>query len=183
MFEGYIVDDFYLDPMAVRSELIRQPFSPPHPSGRGGPAWRCNLPPSDELARKLSDIWGFPIDSLHAEARYNLASSSPPHGFCHSDYYVSEYTAVIYMSLPGDCQGGTNFFRHTPSESICYHPSLGRLNYADPNIWELVHTVDMVFNRLTTYPSKNFHGIKRPFFGAKKENARLIQSIRFNRTN
>ena len=181
MFDGYTVDNFYLDPIAVRSELLSQPFAPPHPSGRGGPAWRCTLPPNSELERKLSDVWGFPIYSLHSEARYNLGSSSTPRGFCHSDFSVSEFTAVIYMSLPEHCQGGTNFFRHRPSKSIYYHPGLGQLNYADPDSWELIHTVDMVFNRLTTYPSKNFHGIKRPFFGVEKENARLIQSIRFNR--
>ena len=181
MFEGFVVDDFYADPMSVRADLMSQPFQPPHPSGRGGPAWRCDLLPGDEIVRKLAQIWDFPIDPLHLEARYNLASSAPPRGFCHSDFSVSDYTAVIYMSLPEHCQGGTNFFRHIPSNSISYHPELGQLNYADPEIWELLHTVDMGFNRLTTYPSKNFHGIKRPFFGANKEDARLIQSLRFNR--
>ena len=165
MFEGLVVDNFYTDPVAVRAGLMEQSFQPPHPSGYGGPAWRCNLPPSTELVDKLSQLWGFPIDPLHLEARYNLASSTPSRGFCHSDFRVSDYTAVIYLSLPEHCQGGTNFFRHIGSNSVSYYPKLGQLNYADPDAWELVHTVDMGFNRMTTYPSKIFHGIKRPFFG------------------
>ena len=181
MFEGHTVDNFYTNPLEIRAQLMDESFLPPHPSGRGGPAWRCDLSPSEEMVSKLSEIWGFRIDPLHLEARYNLGSSTPPRGFCHSDFRVSDYTAVIYMTLPEHCQGGTNFFRHIPSDSTAYHPQLGELNYADPNIWELQHTVDMSFNRMTTYPSKIFHGIKRPFFGTQKEDARLIQSIRFNR--
>lgn len=186
------LDIAFDNPDSVRHRILQKEFKSPLQFGNYGPAWRCDLQVDEldgfrEVENRLAELWGFNIKPVHLEARYSFANANSAESnpflanICHNDYGVSEYTAVIYLTLPEFCQGGTDFFRYLPANTLRYHPALGRVDITDPSIWELVQTSEMAYNRLLTFPSPLFHSVKRPYFGTELENARLILSIRFNR--
>lgn len=182
-----IQDNIFDDPDCVREKILQNKFNAPGPSGTLGPAWRCDLENSKEIEQKLSKLWGFQVEPVHLEARYSLAdaNSNEVNPFvniiCHNDYGVSDYTAVVYLTLQQYCQGGTDFFKYLPADTLKYHPALGRVEVEDSSKWQHVFTAEMKFNRLVTYPSALFHSVKRPFFGTNLIDSRLILSVRFNR--
>lgn len=184
-FPGHIVDNFFSEPKKVRRAALALDYKAPNPQGVGGFAWRCDVPVSNEITKKLEKVWGFKIKPLLAEIRYTLESAdeiAKRRGIiCHSDAGTSEYTAVIYMSRPQDCKGGTAFFEHIPSKSKVHYPQKIPVDFRSIPEWREYYCADMKFNRLVTYRSEIFHGIKRPFFGTDIKSARMIQSIRFNR--
>lgn len=184
-FSGRIVDGFYSDPKRIRRDALALDFREPHAKGVGGLAWRVDVPVSQEVVEKLEALWGFKIKPTRAEIRYTLQSAeeiSKKRGIiCHSDVGVSEYTAVIYLSRPQDCKGGTAFFEHMPSRSKVHDPLMREINFRAPEDWKEYYCSDMKFNRMVSYRSDIFHGIKRPLFGQDIKSARMIQSIRFNR--
>lgn len=184
-FSGIVVDDFYSDSRRIRKAALGLKYIAPNPKGLGGLAWRCDVPVSKEVVAGLEKAWGFKIKPSRAEIRYTLESAdeiSQRRGIiCHSDAGVSEFTAVIYLSRPQDCIGGTAFFEHKPSGSKVHDLNANPVDFRAINDWREYHCSDMKFNRLVTYPSNIFHGIKRPFFGKDIKSSRMIQSIRFDR--
>ena len=106
---------------------------------------------------------------------------SAEESFVTSDAGTSEFTAVIYLSRPQDCLGGTAFFEHRPTKSKAHYPRQVAVDFRAINDWKEYCCANMKFNRMVTYHSNIFHGIKRPFFGEDMKSARMIQSIRFNR--
>lgn len=183
--DGHVVDGFFDDPLQVRKSIRELNFLAPNPSGVGGLAWRCDVPISAEIVEKLEKVWGFKIEPQRAEIRYTLQSAeeiSRKRGIiCHSDLGVSQYTAVVYLSRPNDCKGGTAFFEHKPSKSKIHSPFNKEIDFRAKQDWKEYYCSDMKFNRMVTYRSDIFHGIKRPLFGKDIKSARMIQSIRFNK--
>ena len=113
-FPGHVCDNFFAEPKKIRRAALNLDFKSPNPQGMGGLAWRCDVPITSEIAEKLESVWGFKIQPVRAEIRYTLSSAaeiSERRGIiCHSDAGTSEFTAVIYLSKPQDCLGGTAFF-------------------------------------------------------------------------
>lgn len=184
-FQGHVYDNFFDEPKKVRRAALNLGFTAPNPRGVGGFAWRCDVPVMSEIVEKLEAIWGFAINPLRAEIRYTLESAeeiSARRGIiCHSDAGVSDYTAVIYLSRPQDCKGGTAFFEHKPTKSRSFVAGKSMVDFKSIGDWAEYYCADMKFNRIATYNSAIYHGIKRPFFGEDINSARMIQSIRFNR--
>lgn len=186
------LDIAFDNPDSVRQRILQKDFKSPRQFGNYGPAWRCDMEAIElegfsDIEKRLAELWGFNINPVHLEARYSFADANLEQAnpflknICHNDYGVSEYTAVIYLTLPQYCQGGTDFFKYLPANTLRYHPALGRVDITDPSIWERVHSSEMAYNRLLTFPSPMFHAVKRPYFGTELDNARLILSVRFNR--
>ena len=179
----HIVDDFYDDPMRVRSAALHSSYEDPPPliAGQpqlGGAAWRCNCPPEieREALTKLERLLGVPIESNSFQFRYTLGRS-PKRAVCHVDR--TQYTAVMYLTLPEHCRGGTSLFRHRPSNR--YEAALDEpFDYTNPESWEEVYRVEMKFNRMVVYPGRLFHSPTPPFFGESIENARLSQTMFIN---
>ena len=184
-FPGHVCDNFFAEPKKIRRAALNLDFKAPNPQGMGGLAWRCDVPITSEIAEKLESIWGFKIQPVRAEIRYTLSSAaeiSERRGIiCHSDAGTSEFTAVIYLSRPQNCLGGTAFFEHRPTKSKTHYPQQYAVDFKAISDWKEYYCANMKFNRMVTYHSNIFHGIKRPFFGDDIKSARMIQSIRFNR--
>lgn len=178
-----IVDNFYDDPMRVRLAALHSHYDGPPPlvTGQpqlGGSAWRSTCPPEveREACLKLENILGIRIESNIFQFRYTLGSSSK-RAICHVDR--SQYTAVMYLTLPEHCAGGTSLFRHKPSNR--YEAELDEpFDYSTPESWEEVYRAEMKFNRMVVYPGRLFHSPTPPFFGDNIENARLSQTMFIN---
>lgn len=178
-----IIDDFYDDPTRIRAVALQSVYDAP-PSlvaGQpqlGGSAWRSRCPPmiESEACTKLERILGIRIDSNIFQFRYTL-SGSPKRAVCHVDR--AQYTAVMYLTLPEHCRGGTSLFRHRPSGR--YEAGVEeQFNYSAPELWEEVLRAEMKFNRMVVYPGRLFHSPTPPFFGDAIENARLTQTMFIN---
>jgi Family of unknown function (DUF6445) len=175
-----IVDDFYDDPTLVRSIALRSRYDGPPPlvAGQpqlGGAAWRCQCPPEveREAVAKVGKLLGLPVKASIFQFRYTLAESRK-RAVCHVD--GTEYTAVMYLTLPEHCRGGTSLFRHKPTNR--FEAALDEsFDYTNPEPWEEVYRVDMKFNRMVIYPGRLFHSPTAPFFGDSIENARLTQTM------
>ncbi len=123
-----------------------------------------------------------------ALVRLNYASEMPNHSI-HSDNCHGEFAGVLYLNPPEQCSGGTAFWRHratgltrfceTEIRRLGKSPmkTLAQLSndWNDESKWEQTGLAEMRFNRLTIYPSKDFHS-RWPFaaFGETPENGRLI---------
>ncbi len=181
--KAYVVtDDFYETPYTVRSSALSQSYSAPpglDPANpqNGGAAMRATC--AGEIERyareKIEGILGAAIVASLFQFRYTLAAF-PKRAVCHFDDF--DFTAVMYLTLPQHCQGGTSFFRHRPTDHASFDPdSSSKYNFADPAQWEEVDRVPMKFNRMVVYPGKLFHSPTPPFFGDTIENARLSQTM------
>ena len=80
--------------------------------------------------------------------------------------------------MPEHCAGGTTIYRHKETGDEIYNKQNRRLyDFREPDQWEVIREVDMVYNRLVMYPGQLFHAISPVFFGDRIENARLTQNV------
>ena len=172
-----VIDDFYRDPMAVRQAALEKEFhDPPGKSARLAKTAVCSEQESRDLFALLRPhIPEQDIERLTVLFRYTLADTLKK-SFCHIDN--SYYAAIIYLTLPEHCAGGTTLYRHKLTGDLTYNPfNKHWYNYFDPSQWEAVKEIDMVFNRLVMYPGKLFHSLTPVFFGTDVSNARLTQNV------
>ncbi len=175
-----IVDNFFENPEEIRELAFAKTYSePPVGTPRLARTARCTVQEARNVVERIvPHVPYINVEELYAFNvlfRYTLAGAQKK-TFCHVD--KSTYAAIVYLTKPEHCAGGTSIFRHKPTGDEIYKVSNAHLyNYNDPNHWELIKQVEMVHNRLVVYPGKFFHSITPVFFGGKIENARLTQNI------
>jgi hypothetical protein len=137
-----------------------------------------------------------PPPQSHAKSRLTF-DSDKGRGMVHVD--ESHWSGILYLSRPGDCHGGTEFFRHratgldrfpfTPEELEPHgfattaeaHAALIERDGTDESAWELLMSVPMRFNRLLLLRPWLFH-TAGPGFGDRPENGRLVYLMFFNQS-
>lgn len=108
----------------------------------------------------------------------------------------SDWTGLVYLSRPQDCQGGTSFYQHKESglDTIPDEEQLQALGYESkkdfvqrfvtpqgksPDHWRQLARVGMKFNRMILFRAGDmFHGADG-YFGDNDENCRLLQLFFF----
>ena len=108
------------------------------------------------------------------------------------------YSGVLYLTHPGHCRGGTDFFRHRATRldrvpasvegvratGFADHNALiGEIvnrDTAKPARWEKSFTAPMRFNRLILFSPWLFHN-SAPGFGAGLDDGRLVYLMFFAR--
>ena len=192
----YVIDDFLPDPEALRARALGLTYS-----GRGNYPGRDSLErlPIDGLDDAVSAIMRQRFQAQtgeefsHAKCRLTLASDDGVAGV-HVD--PSHLSAILYLSRPEDCRGGTEFFRHirTGTDRVPMRPEeLSALGYStygemhqdivrkdggDRSKWELTMSVPMRFNRLVLLQPHYWH-TAGPGFGDSVENGRLVHLMFF----
>lgn len=134
-------------------------------------------------------------DFSHQHCRLALAKDDRP-GRIHIDQ--SHWSGILYLTLPQDCQGGTEFYRHLPSSTDHVPLTQDSLQAAgfssydelktqilekdalDRSKWELTMTVPLRFNRLVLLQPQYWHTSGRSF-GDTVENGRLVHLMFFLR--
>lgn len=191
-----VIDDFYANPLEVREQALKltYPDSPPGTAYPGRTSDQKLLwPNSDQM---FSRILGEPLRAKpgFAHGQFRVSQHGAPRGAdIHIDIGVV-WAGVLYLTLPQDCQGGTEFFRHKryktdgaplDDEDLKAYGDLGTrrddvvrqlidVEGTKRENWDLLFTVPMRFNRLILFRSYLWHtaGLS---FGDTPENARLVQ--------
>lgn len=206
----HIIDDFEPDFAAARAFALRQRFLDPMNDRRGGEL--VNFPgrqtrtvhATQAQMQRIADALGRGI-MWHAPT-HGVFRLSFAHSLARSDIHVDEevcrpmYAAVLYLSRPEDCVGGTSFWRHVESgwdrvppddvvrdsrwesfRAFQHQEILGEAQarpfdtlVARREPWQRVLEIPMRSNRLVVYRSDFFHAISQ-VFGRTPEEARLVQ--------
>jgi len=142
----------------------------------------------------------FPV----GEFRLLLKRDSPEQierTWVHYDSSAAAYSAIVYMNVPEDCQGGTSFYRHRESGlfhlpepetpladrvlaqmGITWEDLIARLSNDGTDVegqWELVTHAPMAFNRCLIFDARLFHA-RTGVFGATVATGRLTQNFFFD---
>lgn len=179
-FDYYVIDDFLDDPILARESVLAQSFeAPPNPK-KAVISYNAGIPDSlaDEIKEKLQSFLNLSIE-FHPRSKCAATFSHVPlNQVCHVDggdqMRMFNWTVIIYLNLPEQCQGGTRLFKHKSTGHI--HNHLGWQYYAkdarDASKWEVSAEVEMKFNRALLCPAWLFHSLAFTF-GSDLNDARL----------
>ncbi|MEO7065339.1 MAG: DUF6445 family protein [Rhodanobacter sp.] len=191
-----IVDDFLDNPHDLRDAALRLTYPDQDGAFPGrNSQQRINL---DGVLQQASRIVGEPLALLsplqsHAKCRITLAADK---GRAKVHVDRSHWSGILYLSLPEDCQGGTDFFRHrrtnterrpinerelaamgyTSLEEV--HREIIEKDSNDDSKWEMTMRVPMRFNRLVMLRPWLWHTAGAGF-GDRIENGRLVYLLFF----
>jgi hypothetical protein len=191
-----IVEDFLDNAAQLREAALRltYPVQAGAFPGRNS-LERINIEGLDEIVSQLvgERLLPIPPPESHAKCRVTLASDTG-RARVHIDH--SYWSGILYLSRPQDCRGGTDFFRHLPTNSDRapeepedlaargyasfeeMHREIVEKDGLDEAKWELTTHVPMRFNRLVLLRPWLWH-TAGPGFGDRLENARLVYLMFF----
>jgi hypothetical protein len=192
-----VVDDFLDDPHVLRDAALRLTYpgaKGPYP-GRNSEQ-RINLEGLDHEVSRLAGEPLVPITQGQAHGKCRIAlASDVGKAKVHTD--GSHWSGILYLSRPEDCRGGTEFFRHIPTntERAPYSdqeslekfgaPSAKKWvdeilerDTSDDSRWEMTMRVPMRFNRLLLLRPWLWHTAGESF-GDTMENGRLVYLMFF----
>jgi len=192
-----VVDDFLDDPYALRDAALRLSYPDVKGTYPGrNSAQRIEL---EALSQEVSRLVGEPLvpmshNQAHGKCRIAMASDV---GTAKVHVDGSHWSGILYLSRPEDCRGGTEFFRHIPTntERAPFNdkesaekfgaPSarqwvadLLERDTSDDSKWEMTMRVPMRFNRLLLLRPWLWHTAGESF-GDRPENARLVYLMFF----
>ena len=191
-----VVDDFLDNPHELRNAALRLTYPEQDGAFPGRNSLeRINL---DGLIQQASRLVGEPLELLsplqsHAKCRVTLAADK---GRAKVHVDRSHWSGILYLSLPEDCQGGTDFFRHrrtntdrrpinerelaamgyTSMEEM--HREIIEKDSNDDSKWERTMRAPMRFNRLVLLRPWLWHTAGAGF-GDCIENGRLVYLMFF----
>ncbi|GAA2295873.1 hypothetical protein GCM10010149_50220 [Nonomuraea roseoviolacea subsp. roseoviolacea] len=189
-----VMDDYYADPGEVRDFALAAEFAKPFTGSWAGTHSLQRHPRTAEVFHELARRTGIPGKPNWDEIeRSRLFWGRPSAGVfallldgqrdsIHAHKRTGRWAAVCYLSAPGDCAGreGLRLFRHRPTGAFsCAGASREQLlrfraDAADPARWDLVHVIEMRFNRMVLFDGQYFHAASDGF-GEDARTGRLAQ--------
>ena len=191
-----VVDDFLEDPQALRRAALSLSYPPQAGAFPGrNSVERVEI---DGLTEAVSRLVGerlrpAPPPQSHAKFRITLAGDT---GRAKVHIDKAHWSGVLYLSRPDDCRGGTEFFRHLPTQSDrapMTDEELAAAGFAsqeqmyreivskhtlDDSKWEMTMRVPMRFNRLLMLRPWMWHTAGEAF-GNSLEDGRLVYLLFF----
>ena len=205
----HIIDDFLPDPAAWRTQALALPFEQQRYAGQNYPGSQTDGQPCQAIMERIATALGREIRFISPDnGSYRLSYAD---AMARTDIHVDNetggnfnfYAGVLYLNPPGQCQGGTTFWRHQPSGWYRRLPEAqvkagGYASFKDfqkrwlPNStvqkfndlqegrdsWQALLEVPMRHNRLIMYKGHYFHSLSN-VFGDTPENGRLVQLFFF----
>lgn len=184
-----IVDDFLDNAEEVRAAGLRLQYPPMHGNFPGrNSAQAVTL---EGLDQEVSRLVGEPLvpapGQAHGKFRLTLASDV---GKAKVHVDASHWSGILYLSEPQHCRGGTEFFRHRPSNTDrgAYNDGEAQVmgfasakqmmadileDTMDDSRWEMTMRVPMRFNRLVLLRPWLWHTAGENF-GSTPQDGRLI---------
>jgi hypothetical protein len=143
--------------------------------------------PLPAVMRGLGEALGRPVEAAYSGFRLDYAGEHP-NTPVHFDGDVSRWAAVYYLNPPGQCRGGTAFWRHrqtglnaVPPDATADIEMAYRIEGNHADHWTLESIIGMRFNRVIVYPTNYFHS-RYPIggWGTNPEDGRLVCGVFFN---
>lgn len=152
----------------------------------------------DGLSDAVSRLTGErlkPINPLQSHAKFRITLAADV-GTAKVHIDQAYWSGILYLSKPEDCRGGTEFFRHRPSNrdrAPLNDAELAQMGYSshaqmhqdiieqhsnNDAMWEPTMQVPMRFNRLVLLRPWLWH-TAGPAFGETPENGRLVYLMFF----
>lgn len=190
-----IVDDFLANPHKVREAALSLEYPTPEKQmpypGRNSKGQLLINGLDEQFSRYVGERVRPTPNTGHAQCRITLAGDKG-RGAVHND--SSDWSGILYLTLPEHCEGGTNFYRHLPTgteRAPITQEELDAMGYSsfkdvvdkiiapdgtDPDKWERVLHVPMRFNRLVILRPWLWHNAGAGF-GDSLENGRLVHLL------
>lgn len=191
-----IVDDFLDNAPALREAALRLTYPPQEGMFPGrNSVERINI---EGMAEQVSQLVGEPLDAMpppqaHGKSRITLAADR---GKAKVHVDAAHWSGILYLSRSQDCRGGTEFFRHLPTNTdrapynddearaMGFESAKGMTSQildrdgTDDSKWEMTQRVPMRFNRLVLLRPWLWHTAGENF-GDTLENGRLVYLMFF----
>jgi hypothetical protein len=189
----FIIDNFLKNPEDLRDIASKQLFEKITENENGHPSWvsitNLKFNQITKTAKYITKNYygASEEDKFKVLYQFNLFEGGTPCNYTsilpHTDN--SFFAFQIYLNLPEECEGGTNFYKHISSDldhnaeyfdpefkrSDKYFELMEHLNeieqnnfntilesrQIDPEVWKNIHGIEMKYNRFVMYPSYVFH--------------------------
>lgn len=191
-----IVDDFLDNAQAFRDAALRLTY----PDVRGAFPGRNSVERIDlqGLDQQVSRLVGEPVVAMppsQAHGKFRLALAGDT-GRARVHVDTAHWSGILYLSRPEDCRGGTEFFRHRPTntdraplddrEALGFgYPTANQMvtdilsrETLDDSKWEMTQRVPMRFNRLLLLRPWLWHTAGEAF-GEDLHDSRLVYLMFF----
>jgi hypothetical protein len=191
-----VIDDFLDDPHLLRDAALRLRY--PEVKGKypgRNSVERIDLGLDGEVSRLVGERL-VPLTDGHAHGKCRIALASDV-GTANVHVDASHWSGILYLSRPEDCRGGTEFFRHIPTNTdrTCLSNEESAAKFGAPSAqrwledllerdtndaskWEMTMRVPMRFNRLVLLRPWLWHTAGASF-GDTLENGRLVYLMFF----
>lgn len=169
-----IADNFYTNPLAVRSLALCTPFVTSAEYHRGKRTLasfaRDGVRAEFErlMGRKISK-WDYGTNGV-----FQICNAQDPIVY-HAD--TQQYAAVIYLTPDAPADAGTSFFRCKATGARSTDETPGpkfERGFYDRSQFELIDQIGNLFNRCVIWDARLLHAATS-YFGSNDENARLFQ--------
>lgn len=189
-----VVDDFFLEPEAVRRAALAQSFATREYEGVPYQGIGTDFKPDADplVVARLRRAFGFPVRPELSFWRLGLAGDSTT-TWIHFDSGCAPWAALVYLSPePEGQEAGTAFWRHRElgwdeaprsltGDVRALAECLDR-DGMDAAAWWRTDFVALKMNRLIIYPSRRFHSrYPQDAWGADAETGRLVWVCFFDR--
>lgn len=189
-----VVDDFLDNARELREAGLRLHYPPTQGNYPGRNS--AQAVEVEGLEEEVSRLVGEPLvpapGQAHGKFRIALAGDV---GKARVHVDASHWSGILYLSEPGHCRGGTEFFRHRPTgtDRAAYddaeaqamgYPSAKQMvadileDTVDDSRWEMTMRVPMRFNRLVLLRPWLWHTAGENF-GRTLEDGRLVYLMFF----
>jgi hypothetical protein len=195
-----VIEDFYKNPQAVRDYALNKvKYMTPeqlNPEFAGTESQRGVFSP--EVIQKIEKALGQNIEVNPQQFAFGVFSKTYASDESKKCVHVdgSDWTAVLFLSRPEDCQGGTVFYEHkdlgwneVPSlETLQSKGYSSREEFIEGDLkkdsrdfskWKVSARVGMKFNRLVLFRSGTMFHAAEGYFGSEDQDCRLLQLFFF----
>lgn len=185
-----VIDNFLKNPEDLREIASKQLFEKTPNNKNSHPGWvslsNLKFNQITKTAEYLADVY-YNVINRSIVYQFNLFQGGMPCKYTSLLPHVdsSFFAFQIYLNLPTESQGGTNFYKHIDSgldhnveyfdsdfkmtedywKFMNHYKEVEENNYntildsrqIDPQYWQPIHHVEMKYNRFVLYPSYVFH--------------------------
>lgn len=191
-----VIDNFYENPYAVRNfALTKARYLSNEKLPKNFPGTESEQSFfSDEVVRKIEKAIGEEVLVNPAECSFGVFAKTFSNDERNRTIHVdsSDWSAVLFLSKPADCRGGTVFYEdlETGWTEIPELTSLKKMGFPSVehfkseylkkksqqfNNWKISSRVAMKFNRMVLFRSGKLFHAAEGYFGETDDNCRLLQ--------
>ncbi|WP_133510530.1 hypothetical protein [Candidatus Thiosymbion oneisti] len=178
-----IIDDFYLNPEAVREEALQDDYR----LKTSFTTFRSPKRTNAKVIERISELTGMNLsaapESLTGTYKIDpFGDAAEERTRIHADRR-GNWAGLVYLNTPEQCKGGTNLYRHKRTgykDNLQVPGIILKIElFYDGHFedrWQITDHIPMKFNRLAIYNAHRFHR-ETCFFGRSIEDARLVQTF------